>query len=238
MKPTEVVVYVAGLLLSLASFVLTSLTKFGGLVPDSAQAEVGALALSVFLFLIADRIANSVRDNIHFRQLSSDFKTAVSAIPNYDTIFEFTSCDEAMVYLSKRLPGARVVLNTKVSPDAIPPRREVASRYAEAMHEGFVNGMVYRELVSTVFAEDARHLAKEHEGQYSFQAIQPGSSCFLNFIVLDYEGEPDEVVVGWATSRYAGMEQKAYRIRDKRIVKYFQEYHTALWPREHASPAP
>jgi hypothetical protein len=45
---------------------------------------------------------------------------------------------------------------------------------------------------------------------------------------LDFDSE-EELLFGWANSTYMGSEQKAYLVRDKRVIGYFKQYHQSLF---------
>lgn len=232
MKIGELLTYIIATLLALFCLIGGLTTDFFGLVQEGPGASVASAVTAISLFVIGDRIASVLRGKYFVRNIEKIVHSITQSTPDLYCIIEFPSSDNAMVYLCSRLPFTKTVLNTKISKDAIPPRRDIGDKYVVAIKAALNDGIVYKDIVSTGFkgyAEDLSEYQSTVKGTYQFSLLDSNDPAFLNFIILEYKDNQEELIIGWATSPYVGTEQKAYMIRDRRIISYFKTYHAALY---------
>lgn len=230
MEKWEIVTYVLTAILSLLSIIGGIRTDFIGLVEPGADAAVVSTAVAIVILLIGDRTAGWIKD----KRLRHDITVVVSnlarSLPSHYFIREFPSSDDAMGYLSRRLPLARAAFNTKICKDAIPPSRDTGDRYTTAIGTALEAGVFYKDIVSPGYMNYAKELrCYQGKGQYHFRVLDSDVPSFLNFIVLEYDEEDEEAVIGWATSKTSWTDERAYLIKDRRLISYLREYHTALF---------
>lgn len=228
----QVVTYAITTLLAAISLIGGLTTNFFGLVEEGLVVPIASASTAIFLFIIGDRVAMVFRDKSFSSNMEKIIPKIISSSPDLYSVTEFLSSDKAMEYLCSQLRFAKVVLNTKISKDAIPPRRDVGDEYLAAVKAALKAGLVYKDVVSPGFKDYAEDLLKyqaKETGTYQYTLLDSNDPAFLNFIVLEYESSDEEVIIGWATSPYIGTEQKAYSIRDRRLISYFRQYHAALY---------
>lgn len=236
------IVYIITIILTgVALFVGLSSNMFG-LFDNQTKIQFASFASSVLILLIGDRLAtllsnrNLIQDHaqiidnkIQDHALNIDNK--FSEIPQINVIKEFATSDDALLYLANRIQDSKVIMNTKISKEVIQYRQDVGSLFNSAIKKALKNGLIYRDLISPGFEDSSEKLKQYSDncnGTYEYQIQDEITSSFLNFIILDY-GDEEELVFGWATSVYMGMEQKAYKVRDKRVISYFKDYHRSLF---------
>ena len=224
---TEIIIYLVTLILSGAAFVAGLSTNFFSLVPTGQPAQLASALVSILIIVLGDRFAASQKQ----KQFHQNLISLTMRLPNVDLIKEFTDSNEALLYITNRLPEAMTVLNTKISRVPIEPRPDIKRRYVAAIKKGLRKDLVYKDVISSCFQPYSKDLAvysEDHPGRYQYEILDVGAPCFLNFTILDY-GDEKDLVVGWAVSAKIGVEQRAYKIRDNRIIEYFTQYHTNLY---------
>jgi len=146
MSKREILIYVIGAVLFIASFFVGSTTGFFGYIQDPNQATLASLAFSIAVFVFTDRIAMSVRDSDNQASYEKTLTSLRNQISELFPITEFASSGAAMLYLCERIPHTIRVLNTKISRDAIPPPRDIAKQYQQAILKGIKKGLVYKDI--------------------------------------------------------------------------------------------
>ena len=230
MAAWEIVAYALTAILSALSIIGGVSTDFFGLVEPGADAAVVSTGVAIVILLIGDRTAGWIRDK-HFRdEVTAAVSNLARSLPSYYVIHEFASSDNAVQYICQRLPLARAAFNTKICRDAIPLSRDAGDKYMIAVRSALDVGVFYKDIVSPGYidyAEELRHY--QGKGQYHFRVLDTNVPSFLNFIALEYDQEDEEVIIGWATSKTSWTDERAYLVRDRRLVSYIKMYHTALF---------
>jgi hypothetical protein len=230
---TDIIGYILISTCSFVSFLLGISTDFFGLFPNPTNANFASLGMSLLILLIGDRITSGLRDRAAIRQVGDIVNKITSSVPLLDVINEFPNSNDALDYLCARLPYATAVLNTRVSDIGVAPRTTIDSKWGKTILRQVKAGLVFKDIVSPAFAEYAKKLALDAgtfpTGKYEYAVLANTPPSFLNFIVLEYKNGDQEVLIGWAASVYKGMEQRAYKVRDKRMISYFRDYHGQLY---------
>jgi len=228
----DVVGYLITLVCGVSTFVAGISTDFFGLLQNQTNAGFAALGVSLLIILAGDRITCGLRDQAAIKEVSRIVGTTMSRAPVLDVVIEFPNCNDAIEYLCSRLPYACTVLNTRVSDTGVAPRTDIGDKWSKIIAKRVKAGLVFKDIVSPTFNEYAKQLesaCSNAGGSYNYTVLANTPPSYLNFIVLEYQNGDEEVLLGWATSTYKGMEQRAYTIRDKRMIAYFRDYHGQLY---------
>lgn len=232
MTTKELILYIIVILFAVGSLILGLTTDVFGLIEDEANVPLASAAIAIFVMLIGDRVTAVIRESSFQKGLNDTIQNIKRSTPNLYSITEFESSDIAMEYLCTRLQFTKLILNTKVSKDTIPPSRDIGVKYLVAIKSALNNGLVYKDIISPGFQDYANELAEfqtNAKGTYQFTLLDSINPTFLNFTILEYKNGERELIIGWATSQYMGTEQRAYAIKDSRVVAYFDSYYTALY---------
>lgn len=224
-------IYIITIILSgLALFMSLSNNMFG-LFNDPTHVQFASFAAAILIIFIGDRLASLLSKSNLLQNLSQMLSDKLNEVPQINVIKEFATSDDALKYIASRVQDSKVILNTKISKEAIPPRQDIGLLFTNAIKKALKNGLVYRDIISPGFEEYSKELKQysvKCNGNYEYRIQEGISSSFLNFIILDY-GDEEELVFGWATSSFMGTEQKAFKLRDKRLITYFKDYHHSLF---------
>lgn len=235
------VTYIITMVLSISVLIISLDQKMFGYFNEPFQIQAASFSIAFFVVLIGDRIAVLIsrRENIkNFKDLlageqlktNSIISKCFQGLPHYNLVVEFDTSDDAMQYATSKISKCKTVYNTKISKDAVNVNTNIGNPFIEEIKNGIKNGLVVHDIVSLGFEPQSRELAEYSEaypGVYSFKVQKESSNSFLNFILLDY-GNDKELIIGWATSAFWGTGQKAFKIRDQRLISYFVEYHISL----------
>ncbi len=233
--------YLITICISIGALLVSLDQKMFGFFQESFQIQAASFSITFLVIFIGDRIAVLISRKDQIRNIRNLFilehsKTVTEiskcfmGLPQYNLIVQFDTSDMAMEYATSKISKCKTVYNTKISKDAIPVKAKIGDSYVDEIKKGLKNGLVVNDIVSLGFEAQCKELteyAKEHPGVYSYRIQNESSSAFLNFILLDF-GNNKELIIGWATCSFWGTEQKAFKIRDERLISYFTEYHISL----------
>lgn len=228
----EILIYTLCLILALVAYVFGISDDFFGLLSDPTHSILASFFGGILIFLIGDRITAGIREHLLKTAIANSTTKAFSGIPQINNVIEYPSSDHAMRYLTSRIPDAAIMLNTKISKEKVEPRSDVGPEFHKAIKKAVKSGLCIKDIVSEKYHDTAEEFKNESDsmtGTYQYSVMQEAPPCFLNFIILEYSTGEKELMFGWATSNYMGTEQKAYMIRDSRVISYFEKYHTALF---------
>jgi hypothetical protein len=226
MRIKEIVIHVASLGLAAVAYGLSKWALDHG--ASETAGMLGSFFISVTIFVAVQRIAEYTRLAGFEERFAGILESKLPGVK----VVHFSTSDEAMEYLTRRITSAKTCLNTRISRHAVPPKAKVGDPYQKAVRKAISGGTTYREVISTGFKDRADELASyaiEKPGSYNFHITPAETSSFANFTVLDYgNGESKEVVLGWTTSKVAGTEQPALLISDTKVADFFSQYFQLL----------
>ena len=223
-------IYIITIILSVLALFFSLSKNMFGLFDDPTHVQFASFAMALLIIFIGDRLASLLSGHTLLENISQMINDKFNKVPHINVIKEFSTSDDAMKYIASRVQDCKVILNTKISKEAIQPRRDIGLLYMNAVKKALKNGLVYRDIISPGFenySEELKEYSVKCDGNYEYRLQESTSSSFLNFIILDF-GDEEELVLGWATSFYMGPAQKAFKIKDKRIISYFKGYHHSL----------
>lgn len=228
-----IITHLISIVLSGIAFVLGLSSNMFGLFSDPNKAQFASFMVAILIIIIGDQLASFLNARGALNQFSNTVTNCLRQIPHMNSIEEFSSSDNAMKYIASRIPDCRSILNTKISKDSIEPRQDVSVIYTKMLKKALKNGLSYRDIISPGFENYSTELhqySQECIGNYDYFIQNHVSSSFLNFIVMHFKDEniEPELIIGWATSPIMGTDQKAFKVRDKRIINYFTTYHHSL----------
>ena len=153
-------------------------------------------------------------------------------IPQLDH-FTFHTGDESMKIIGDQFAKAKIALNTRIFNGDYNPRSNTGFEvWDRGLRRAVRNGLTYKEVVSRGNRElciSRANGAIGGKGTYDAVWINYTLPCFLNFVILEYEGGVKEVWFGWLVSRGVGFENYSIRTTEARIVHMFENWHRHLF---------
>ncbi len=230
----ETIVDIITLILSLFILIFGLTNYFFKLISDQLFFLLLSFLLSVGTIIIGNRLSLMIKEYKKDKEDKKFHQTILNSIQDINSIIEFPNSNTALEYLNSRIENAKFVLNTKISNSTEPEKFQAINEYKKKLKISLKNGLKYIDILTPTFKSYAQNLSdytKNYKGTYKYKIINFEDKSILNFIILKYKNDDDEeLIIGWiASSSFGGDEQKAYLIRDKRIIKYFRTYHTVLF---------
>ncbi len=223
----DIFIYLVTTLLAIVGLFIGLSTNLFWITNDPIKVQFGSFAFALVSIILGDRLVSYQKD----KALMKIIKESLEKMPIMDTIKQFSNCNEALEYISSRLHEATVVLNTRVSghlDDAAKKRNGFYNKNDLALKSALKGGLVFKDVVSEGFREFSSEIEQHCGSKYKHVVLKSTTPSFLNFTILDFDSE-EELLFGWANSTYMGSEQKAYLVRDKRVIGYFKQYHQSLF---------
>lgn len=158
---------------------------------------------------------------------------AIKSSPQYG-ILEKTSGEEALRLLSKRVLDAKVVQNTKLFPTAPPTgySKDAMDKWHSALNKGVKSGLYFREVISSGWEEMAQERLEKWEklkGEYEVTMINPCEIPSLNFTILKYRDNSEEVWFGWIMSPTYGFDRPCFISKEANLITVFENWFDALF---------
>ena len=223
----EIIIYLATLLISV---IMMLVGLFTNLYPvEEALNPLVSLVVSIFVVIIGERIANFYREENKLRKFENKLP------PNLTGIEQFNNLDDALNYLSSKIPTAEIIYNTRIEKKNEKQRavRDSENKYDNIIKKAILEKDIeLQEVVSTRFKRSASERLKLtiESGTYNVKYIDIIPPSFLNFTILDYGNNSREILIGWATSGLKSeLHQPTFKIKDTRVVDYFQQIFDAMF---------
>ncbi len=223
----EIIIYLSSILLS---GIMLLVGLFSKLYPvDATLNPLVSLVVSIFIIIIGERIANFQREEAKLEKFESKLP------PNLTGIEQFNNLDEALNYITSKIPKAEIIYNTRIEKMNEKQRaaRDSEKKYREVIDMSISKKDVeFQEIVSDSFKNNAieRFKLTAESGTYNAKYIDIIPPSFLNFTILDYGNNSREILIGWATSGLKSeLHQPTFMIKDNRVVDYFQQIFDAMF---------
>lgn len=208
-----------------------SVVLFRKLTTNSPESVLYALGASLLILFIGGLWANVIFRHSVKNDITSTLENSLSL----DKVTAFSGCDEALLYLIRKLPQAKVVRNTKISRGYdLPTDRRTCQNYVKAIEKALKNGAVFEDVVSARFLDERKPFlelaAKLTKGNYRVVPFESDVPCFLNFVILEYQNSvpKKEMLLGWAFRGGTALEDRAYKTCNPELIEYFTLYHANL----------
>lgn len=224
-KRPDAIIYFISLAVSLVFFVLGNLIARPLPLTDQQKAAFSALC-TVAPLLFGHYIA------VHRRL--DDALSAIDRIPKLSALKVFSSSEDAIRYITSRLPLAKRFFNTRLPPKVVDeyPQSQAYEEYQSQIKECLLEGLEIREILGTAFArhsEELSTLAQGNRSSYTGQLIDQPTHAFINFTVLEYSVDEREVIFGWAISQMPGFPDTCFATTERRMTDFFLAMFQDLW---------
>jgi hypothetical protein len=237
---TDIIVYSISILLAVAGLVFGAwdpLWRATGLDRDLRPGMT--MAASVVVLLAGHYLAVVLRESALAAKIEDSFdafsRTMTSSLHGVEALVVFQTSDDAMNYLTSRLPKASKVWNTRITVGGIGDYSTAASkRYAHAVEQAIIRGVFFREVVGSTFANraaDLRTAGQSRGYNYDYTKIADPSSPMFNFIIIEDDHGEREILFGWVITPSHGFEQNCFKSRNGHLVGQFMSIHGELMSR-------
>lgn len=148
-----------------------------------------------------------------------------TTIPHCD----FYNNEQGLIELAQRIQDAAWCFNTRIIPETKAYYyTNRAKQWEEAIVKSVQQGLHFREVVSGLWVNKAAELKKQLGSDYQAVKVDLPYKSMLNFVVLKFHDDTEEVWFGWIVSTRNDLDGPCFRSSDKRLVDFFKSWYEDL----------